>query len=276
MKKSIILIFFILQLSCAKPPQDSVTLEIQYKPETKYSYTSEQTLQSVINYTGKQKALQELKKRGIQNPGITNKIIKVQANLIAGKFDDESFFPVKVEYKRTLKDDRGEELSINATIHGKCLKDQQPVFDIVIAEGLDKKYKLTLLETWKNTFSQLSFSGNKIKIGEQISTESPYSIPMEGSEIEMTVQTTYKLISIKDGIADFDISQKYTMIPKLLDNSFKGTVKGEGHMIYDISNRIALNYTLKTEMELHKNLDSFEFELKARSGFIQNMSVSPE
>ncbi|HET6556319.1 MAG TPA: hypothetical protein VFG54_03330 [Prolixibacteraceae bacterium] len=276
MKKNIVVILFILQLSCAKPPQDSVTLEIHYKPETKYHYTSEQTLQSVINYTGKQKALQELKKRGIQNPGITNKTITVEAILKTGKLDNESYFPVKVEYIRILKNDEEEEFPINATIHGKCLNDQQPVFDILIAEGLDKKYKMALLESWQNTFSQLSFPGEKIKVGEQFSSKSPYLIPMEGSEIEMTVKTHYKLISIKDGMADFDISQQYTMNPRLMDNSFKGTVKGEGHMVYDISNRIALNYILKTEMVLHKNLDSFEFELKTMSGFIQKMNISPE
>lgn len=276
MKRNIVFIFFILQLSCTKPPQDSVTLEIQYKPETKYSYTSEQTFQSVIKYTGKQKALQELKKRGIQNPGIINKKIKVHANLKTGKLDDESYVPVKVEYTRTLTDDGQEQLPINATIHGKSLSNQPPVFDIVIAEDLDKKYKLALLESWQHTFSQLSFSGEKVKIGKQITVESPYSLPMEGSKIEMTVQTVYRLISIKDGIADFDISQQYTMNPRLMDNSFNGTVKGEGHLVYDISNRIALNYTLNTEMELHKNLDSFEFELITRSGFVQKMNVSIE
>lgn len=276
MKKSIVLIFFILQFSCTKPPQDSVTLKIQYQPETKYSYTSEQTLQSVITYTGKQKALQELKKRGIRNPGMVNKTITVEAIIKTGKLDDESFFPLKVEYVRTLNNDGEKELPVKATIHGKCLSDQPPVFDMAVAEGLEKKYKMALLESWQNTFSQLSFSGEKIKIGEQLSTESPYSIPMEGSAIEMIVQTNYKLVSVKDGVADFDITQQYTMNPRLMDNSFKGTVKGEGHLVYDISNRIALNYTLKTEMELHKNLDSFEFELKTRSGFVQKMNVSPE
>lgn len=276
MKKNIVLIFFILQLSCTKPPQDSVTLKIQYQPETKYSYVSEQTLQSVITYTGKQKALQELKKRSIKNPGIINKTITVNAIIKAGMVDNESYFPLKVEYVRTMNNEGENELPVNATIHGKCLINQQPVFDIAVAEGLERKYKQAVLESWQNTFSQLSFSGETIKPGEQISTESPYYIPMEGSEIEMTVQTNYKLISIKEGIAEFDISQQYTMTPRLLDNSFNGTVKGEGHMVYDISNKIALNYTLKTEMELHKNLDSFEFELKTRSGFVQKMRVLPE
>lgn len=276
MKKSIELICLILLLSCSKPPQDTVTLEIQYKPETKYTYSSEQKLQSVIAYAGKQKALQELKKRGIQNPGVINKRITIEAVLQTGRPDDESYFPVKVEYVRTFKNEGEKELPVNATIHGKCLLGQQPVYDLVVAEGVEKNYKMALLDSWQNTLSQVSFSGETIKIGGQISTESPYSIPMEGSEIEMIVQTDYKLISIKEDVAAFDISQQYTMNPRLMDNSFKGTVKGEGYMEYDISNKIMLNYTLRTEMELHKNLDSFEFKLKTKSEFVQKMNVSPE
>lgn len=276
MKQNIVLIFFLLQLSCKKPPQDSVLLEIQFKPETTYSYASEHTIQSVVNYTGKQKALQELKNRGIQNPGITIKTLSVEANLKTGKLDDESYFPVKVEYVRTLNNNGNEELAVNATIHGKCVIDSIPVFEVVMAEGLDKTYKMALLESWQNTFSQLSYSGERVKIGEQITTESPYSIPMEGSEIEMTVQTKYKLVSIKDDIAEFDIFQKYTMKPRLMDNSFEGTVNGAGHMVYDMANRIALSYSLKTEMKLHKNLDSFTFELLTRSKLVQKMNVLPQ
>lgn len=266
------LIFLTLQLSCAEPPKDSVTLRIQYKPETKYEFTSKQAVQSVIEYTGKQKALQELERRGIQNPGIIHKSNTVEANLVTGKLDDASCFPLKVEYKRYLKEQM-EGIPVKATIHGKCMREQQPVFDIVIAESQDKKSKQALLESWQNTFSQLTFSGESVKIGEQISIESPYFMPMEGSEVEMTVRTDYKLISITDGLANFVISQKYTMKPRLLDNSFKGTAKGEGEMVYDVSNMIIQRYRLITDMEMNKSLDSFNFKLKARSEFVQHTNV---
>jgi len=59
----------------------------------------------------------------------------------------------------------------------------------------------------------------------------------------------------------------------LINNSFKGTGSGKGTMVYDSTNTIILNYTLNTDMEINKTLDSFEFNLKAKSGFIQTTKL---
>lgn len=94
--------------------------------------------------------------------------------------------------------------------------------------------------------------------------------------IEMAVTNNYKLISITEGIASFDISQTYSMVPTMMNNSFKGTGNGKGQMRYDFANTMILYYTLNTEMELDKKLDSFDFNLKARSGYTQTASISKQ
>jgi len=96
---------------------------------------------------------------------------------------------------------------------------------------------------------------------------------MDGSKIEIAIVTHYKLLSILNNLANFDISQDYTLNSVLINNSFKGTGSGKGTMVYDIANTIILNYTLNTEMEINKNLDSFAFNLNAKSGFIQTTKL---
>lgn len=260
--------------SCAKPPQDSLSLRILYHPETNYNYSSEQTIQTQITYSGKEKSLRELKNRGIHNPTIINKKSETKATIKTGKLETEkSVFPVKVEYVSVITSNGTKAAPVNATFHGKCMKDSVPVFDVAVANGMDKQSKMVLLESWQKSFSQLSFSGQKLKIGEELITQNPSSIPMEGSEIEMIVTTKYKLISIKNSIADFEISQQYALNPKLMDNSFQGTVKGQGHLVYDIEHSMVLNYLLDTEMELTKKLDSFEFHLKTNRHMVQKTSI---
>lgn len=264
----------IMLFSCAKPPQDSLSLRILYHPETSYNYSSEQTLQTQITYSGKEKSLRELKKRGIRNPTVINKKSETKATIKTGKPDGEkSVFPVKVEYVSLITSNGTKATPVNATFHGQCRKDSVPVFDVAVANGMDKQSKMVLLESWQKSFSQLSFSGQKLKIGEELITQTPSSIPMEGSEIDMNVTTKYKLISIKNSIADFDVSQQYALNPKLMDNSFQGTVKGQGHLVYDMEHSMVVNYLLDTEMELTKKLDSFEFHLKTNSHMVQKTSI---
>lgn len=273
MKRIIVSILLFLQFSCAEKPKDSLTLKVTYRPETNYRYSSEQTMQTVIKYTGKAKSLQELKNRGFKNPMITHKKSTIEATIHAGKVVDEDQFPVKAECVMTLVNDGQPESPVKAILYGECFQDSIPVFDTVISEGMDKAFKKALLQSWQKSFSQFAFARKSLKIGEQFSVESSSSIPMEGSEIDMNVKTRYKLIRITDEIADFDLTQEYTLNPRLIDNSFQGTVTGKGHLVYDLATKCVLNYQLDTEMQLHKKLDSFDFELTTKSGFVQTMKV---
>ena len=276
MKKTIGLMILLVQFSCTKPPQDNVTFKIQYQPEKKYNQTVERTTNTVIKYMGPGKALKKLKERGLQNPTTSNKKSQTEWVLKTGKLMDKTDFPVTVEYVITVSNDGQKGIPVKANLSGKFLSDHLPVFNSIVSDGLDEKQKMALLQSLQNTFTQLSFPEKKVKIGEQFTIENPYSLPMEGSTIEMEVTTNYKLISISEGIAHFDITQKYTMNPKIMDNSFKGSVSGKGHLVYDMAHTIVLNYTLDTEMNITKKLDSFDFELKTSSEIIQTTKISKE
>lgn len=219
MRKTIALLILLTQFSCAHHSQDSLTFKIQFKPEKKYSQTIERTSQTVLKYSGSEKSLQILKDRGVKNPTITNKKFLKESILKTGKLIDGTIFPCTVEFIKTTNSDGKKDISDGAIFHGQCSIGNMPIFYSVALDGLDEKYKITLIQTLQNTFSQLSFPEKKLKIGEQFSIEHPLSIPMEGSTVEMVVTTTYKLISISNGIASFNISQMYIMNPTLLDNS---------------------------------------------------------
>ncbi len=269
MRKTIALIILLIQFSCSKPPQDSLTFKIQYQPEMKYNRSTERTSLTVMKFSGPEISLQRLKDRGVQNPTISDKKSRTETVLKTGKLTDGTSFPVALEIVKTISNDGKKEFPDGAIFKGQCKADSLPTFDSMVSDGLDFNYKMALVELAQNTFSQLTFPEKKLKIGEQFSVEHPLSMPMEGSTIEMVVTTNYKLISISEGIAAFDISQTYTMTPALMDNSFKGSASGKGHLLYDIAQTVLLNYTINTEMEMNKKLDSFDFDLKTKSGFVQ-------
>ena len=277
MRKFIGLLMILLaQFSCTQPPQDSLTFKIQYQPEKTYNCTSERITNSIIKYSGAEKSLQKLKSMGHQNPTFSNKKSNTEWVLKTGKRVDETEFPVTVDYVITVSNDGKKGTPVKANFSGKFLSNNMPVFNSIVSDGLDEKDKATLLQSLQSTFTQLSFPGRKVKIGEKFSIENPSSIPMEGSTVDVVITTNYQLISISEGIAQFDISQQYTLNPKLMDNSLKGSVTGKGHLVYDIAHTIVLNYTLDTEMRINKKLDSFEFELKTNSGIVQTTKISTD
>lgn len=276
MKISFLLILLLMNFSCTNPPQDTVTFKIQYQPEKTYHHISERTTNSFIKFAGSEKSLQRLKAMGRENPTFSNKKSHTQWVLKTGKLIDGIDFPVSVEYVITASNEGEKGSPVKASFYGKILGDNLPEFDSIVSDGLDEKDKTTLLQSLQNTFTQLSFPERKVKIGEQFTIENPSSIPMEGSTIDMEVSTTYKLISIAKGIAHFDISQRYVLNPKLKDNSLHGSVSGQGHLVYDMAHTIVLNYNLDTEMNISKKLDSFEFDLKTKSGIIETTSVSED
>jgi hypothetical protein len=223
---------------------------------------------------GPEKSLQKLKSMGHQNPTFSNRKSHTQWVLKTGKRVEETEFPVTVDYVITTSNDGTPGIPVKANFSGKFINDNLPVFNSIVSDGLDEKDKTTLLQSLQSTFTQLSFPARKLKIGEQFTIENPSSLPMEGSTVDVVVTTNYKLLSISEGIAQFDISQAYTLNPKLIDNSLKGSVSAKGHLVYDIAHTIVLNYTLDTEMRINKKLDSFEFELKTNSGIVQTTSIA--
>lgn len=273
MKKLFAAIILFTQFSCTKPPQDSLTLKVQFQPEKKYSLTTERTSQTVIKYSGQEIALRKFKQMGIKNPTISEKKIRREYRVTTDKTTDQTSFPCTVELIKTTTIDGKTDNSDGAIFRGHCLVGNMPTFDSVVKDGLDKDDKKALIQAIENTFSQLSLPEKKLKIGELFSVEHPLSMPMEGSTVEMEVTTNYKLISILNDIASFDISQTYIMNPTLLNNSFKGTGSGNGQLLYDIENKIALKNTLDTEIEINKKLDYFEFDLSTKARFVQTTAI---
>jgi hypothetical protein len=165
------------------------------------------------------------------------------------------------------------EIPEGSVVEGEITGDQLPTFSKVSSATLDIDQKNQLLKTVQNTFEQFKFPEQQLKIGDQFSTNRPMEMAMEGSTIDIVVTTTYKLLSIKNGLAQFDLSQSYQMTPKTMDNSFTGSGSGKGQLNYKIENSLITDYSIKTELEMNKKLDYYEFDLKTVNEFSQTTNI---
>lgn len=275
MRKLILLLLTLTHFFCYSQKNNELIFKVQYKPETKYSQTIEQTSHSEMKYSGSEEFLQKLKDNGVQNPTITDKTSKIESIFKTEKLTPSKTFPLTMEFVKTTSSDGKKEIPDGTLIYGHGSIGNMPTLDSIVSSELDDEFKKTLLQAMQSTFSQLSFPEKKVKIGESFSRESPLSIPIAGVTIEMAITTTYKLLSITNGIADFDVSQIYTMKSTITKYTIKATGNGNGKLLYDVSNKYYLKYQINTVMGMNIELDNFAIDLNSKSGFIQTTIITP-
>jgi len=274
MRKIILLLLTLTEISCNSQTKDELTFKVQYKPETKYSQTIEQTSHSEMTYSGSEEFLQKLKDKGVQNPTITDNTSKIESVFKTGELSDGTNFPLTMEFVKTTSSDGKKDIPDGTIIYGHGSIGNLPTLDSIVSNGLDEEFKKTLLQAMQSTFSQLSFPEKRVKVGENFSRESPLSIPIAGVTVEMTITTNYKLLSITNGIGDFDVSQVYTMKSTITKYPIKATGSGKGKLLYDVSNNYYLKYQIDTEMGMNMKLDNFDLDLNSKSGFIQTTVIT--
>lgn len=274
MKKTLAILLLLSQFSCSTPPKpEGLSLKVQYQPEKTYNISTIRGTETVITYSGKEIAMRKLKSMNIKNPTISKVKTKTDTELVTGKRSADKSFPVSLTYKKTMSLDGKNEIPEGSVVEGEITGEELPTFSKVSSATLSIDQKNQLLQTVQNTFEQFKFPEQRLKTGEQFSTDRPMEMAMEGSTIDIVVTTTYKLLSIKNGLAQFDLSQSYQMTPKTMDNSFTGSGSGKGQLNYKIENSLITDYSIKTELEMNKKLDYYEFDLKTVNEFSQTTNI---
>jgi len=274
MKNFIGLLILLTLFSFVTQAQNSLIFKIQYKPETKYCQTIEQTTFSEVTFSGSREFLQKLKEKGIKNPTLTNTISKIETVFKTEKSNDGLNFPITIEIVKTLNSDGKKPIPDGTLIYGHSSNGKMPVLDSIASDGISEEIKKSLLQAMQSTFSQLNLPERQVEIGKSFEVESPLSIPIAGITIEFNITTTYKLLSITNNIADFDVSQVYTMKTKLSNYSIKGTGGGKGKLLYDVTNNYNLKYQTNNEMQMSMKHDKFKLVLKTKTGSIQTSVIT--
>lgn len=275
MRKTIGIILLLAQFSCSapKPKPEGLILKEKFQPEKTYSISTIRGTETVITYTGQPIAMRKLKSMRIKNPTISKVKTKADTEMVTGKKSADGSFPVSLTYKKTMSLDGKNEIPEGTVVQGEIKGKHQPAFSSVTSGALSFEQKAQLLQTVRSIFEQPDFPEQQLKTGDQFSIDRSQSIEMEGSEIDMVITSIYKLLSIKNGKARFGLSQSYQMTPRLMDNSFSGKGSGKGQLTYDIENCLITDYSLKTDLEMNKKLDYFEFDLKTINEFSQTTRI---
>lgn len=251
----------------------SVDFKIQYHPQTKYLQKVEQSIENTLYYSASEEILKKLKEKNIPNPTITKITTDSESIFKAGKLKSDGTFPITIEFLKPVKSDNKILIPSGTLIYGKGTTSKMPQLDSIVSKDMEETFKKTILNTVQSTFSQLDLPQKTLKIGESFSQETPLTIPIASVSMEMILTTTYKLVSIVNKTANFDISLLYTMKVSVEKYNMQGSGTGKGKMNYDIVNYFPTKYDLDTEMVFDMKQEAFSVQAKAKSGFYQTIQI---
>lgn len=271
--KIVPLILFI-QFSLICFGQDGVVFKMSFKPETEYQQIMSSTTESIIKYSGSEDFLAKMKEKGVDNPNIVKQKITTELSILTGKLKKDGRFPIVMEYVNTDIGNDEKLVPDGTKIYGSTILDSMPILDSISSIGLTEEFKNTLLKTMQSTFSQIEFPNKNLKIGETFEQKTPLSIPVADVSIEMVINSTYKLVSISNGIATFDIIQEYVVTSTITKYQFKIEGNGKGVINYDIDKNYFTVYKTEMLMKMNVDLDSFSMDLEQKSIVIQNTIIS--
>jgi hypothetical protein len=183
-------------------------------------------------------------------------------------------FHVTMKFIKTVSSDGKVAIPDGTVIYGKGTVSNMPTLDSIASTELSEEYKMGILQMLQSTFSQISFPERELKIGDEFAEQTPLSIPVAGMNIEMTIITNYKLVSIKNRVGNFEITQTYTL--RINDSKFpiSATGKGKGSLQYDIPNSNYSQYQIDTEIDINMKHEQFNLNIKSKSGFMQTTVIS--
>lgn len=277
MKKAFLLVFIItIQVSCmAQQSKNELTFKVQIRPDTKYSETVVRTTEDTISFSGPQQILQNLKARGLSNPTIKDVQSKSESVLKTGKLNNGKTFPITMEIVKTTRSDGKEFIPDGTKIYGQCTLGGMPNFDSIASGGINENIKQQIINLVQKTADQLhSLPEKTLKVGESFSRTIPLTIPVASVIIKMEMKTTYKLLSIRNGIGNFGITITYTITTTGTKYAINASGSGKGKLLYDISEDYYRQYQINNNLEMTLDINNFKMDNKIKNSVTKTTSIS--
>ena len=159
-------------------------------------------------------------------------------------------------------------------IYGKGTVNNLPILDSITSKGLSEELKKTIMQTMQSFFTQLKIPERRVKVGDVFDLDTPFSIPIAGMQMDMTITTTYKLLSIKNNVGDFDVSQICTLKTSTTKFPMNATGTGKGKLLYDTVKNFNLKFQIDMEMLATMKIEKIELEVKSKMEMLQSAKIS--
>jgi hypothetical protein len=239
--------------------QESVTFKMAYAPNHNYNGTVNMDMNCNVTLKGDTQITNKLKAQGMTQPLVLSMGMKMNGNIKTGSPGTDGVFPLVMNYKMG---------QLNINIGGKAIPMPAQVssdMNIYGHVGADGKLKADSISGNKmkdtaqkkisqmmNTFQNMvKFPDHPMHIGDTFTQDMPFNIPMAGNNMATNAKAVYKLVSIADGNAYFDVAQSMNVTVPIKGQSITLTGAGTGKLVYDLKSSFPTDYKSSVNLKFN-------------------------
>lgn len=262
MKKLICL--FLIVLAVNAQAQKGVIFKMKYQPNHNYTMATGMTMNFDVNLSGNEDIIEKLKAQGFTQPMKANMTMNLSGNTKTGQAAANDIFPMSVTYKfdqMSVKiGDRDipmpPKLNTSTTIYGHAGKEGRFKADSISGNGMKDTSEKKITQMMNAIQNKIKFPEKPLHVGDTFTQEMPVSIPITQGEGNTNINATYKLVSIENGLANFDVVQNANIQLNVKGVTLKITGAGTGKLVYSIKNSFPLDYKTTLNLAVDGNISN--------------------
>lgn len=252
-------IFFLTVITFSVQAQ-SIIFKPKYQPDHSYKIAFNMNMNMAMDVQGTAAEMQAVKDKGIKLPMQMTSKTSMGATIKTGNLKSDNYFPLVITYDNVIVDKtmngeakpsppnplNGLSIICRYSTGGKIQVDSVP------GKAIDNEMKDVLTKTISSFVNQLHFPDRPMNIGDTCSQQIPFSMPVPGINIQMTIKVLYKLVSLKNDLANFDVTESLNMDMTTQQAgktmALTGNGSGNGTMLYDIKQNIPTSTNIDFKM----------------------------
>ena len=205
---------------------------------------------------GDSSVMQKMKDNGVSNPMVMNEGMDMESTITTDQIKG-NIFPLRLKVlksiitTRVFNQDTKSGIPAGTIYSGLDTLGKMPIYNSIVSDSMDEDEKSKVLKMLNSISSKLTAPDKQMGIGEEYTQNTTIPLPIAGMVLNMNFSINYKLISITDSLANFDIKTKIIITGDMQDMTpIKGTGEGGGVLVYDRKNEFP------SKEELHFNIDA--------------------
>ncbi|HZY37983.1 MAG TPA: hypothetical protein VFE53_15100 [Mucilaginibacter sp.] len=253
--------------------QQNVVFKIKYLPNHTYAGAISMGMVVHADLSGDTAVLAKLKSQGLTPPLAMNMDMKMDGTTKTGATGANQAFPITMGFKfdNLSMDLNGnsipiptEKLGNGVSVYGHIGADGTIKADSIGGAKAGDTSQEKVAKLMNTIQKHIQFPDHPMKIGETFTQTMPMSIPMGGSNMDLNSQVVYKLVSITDGNANFDVQQSMDMSMPIAGATINISGTGGGKLVYSIKDNFATDYSTNVNLKVTGQVKTLKIDATAQ------------
>jgi len=244
--KRILYVVVLLLTATQLKAQTSVLFRTKYLPYHTYSATTKMEMNIEMDYDGDPQTLKQIKASGAKLPVLMKVETDLNSDLKTRAFNlnHEVPFTMSIQQGQPKLTVNGLATPVpdgasNQIVYGKYSQTGKVSIEGIQGIVLTDSAKAAVMGLIKTIQANVEFPKLPIKVGDSFAQESDMDVPIPGFNAKMMMKITYKLLSITNGKAIFNMDFIAVIDKKSAAAGMDMAGTGNGKFVYDIGTNYA-------------------------------------